>query len=75
MGIPDRSVDPDFISFLVKSCLLDVNAKTEAEVTPLHISAAKGDTHVMEVLIQNGADQNAKDAKDLIPQDYYPATV
>ena len=75
MGIPDSPVDPGFISFLVKDCRLDVNAETFTDVTPLHISSAKSDTLVVQVLIQNGADQNALDAKGHLPKDYYPAPV
>ena len=74
-GIPDWPVDPDFISFLVKDCRLDVNAETFTEVTPLHISSAKGDTRVAQVLIQNDANENALDSKGHLPKDYYPAPV
>ncbi|OAD22583.1 ankyrin repeat protein, partial [Candidatus Thiomargarita nelsonii] len=38
---------------------MDINAKTENGITPLHIASFKGDTEIVRLLIQNGADTNA----------------
>ncbi|UCF17099.1 MAG: ankyrin repeat domain-containing protein, partial [Phycisphaerales bacterium] len=40
----------------------DVNAKDALGVTPLHRAARKGRLNVVELLIANGADVNAKAA-------------
>ena len=39
----------------------DVNAKTDASITPLHIAAYAGYAEIIPVLIKAGADVNAKD--------------
>jgi len=47
------------IKTLLKRKNVDINAKTENGITPLHIASFKGDTEIVRLLIQNGADTNA----------------
>jgi ankyrin repeat protein len=46
-----------------------VNAKSRTETTPLHL-ATWGHTKIIELLIANGADVNAKNVGGGTPQDW-----
>ena len=52
----------------------NVNAKSEADTTPLHYAAWEGHTEVVELLIAKGADVNAKRVDDETPLDWAMTT-
>ena len=53
---------------------VDVNARTEDGVTPLHIAAAFGTPENIAALVEAGADVNAKDQLDRTPLHFLAAT-
>ena len=45
----------------------DINAKNEADLTPLMAAAREGRIDIAKLLLDNGADINAKNEADLTP--------
>ena len=53
---------PDFVKFLLTEFTLDLNARCFMDaVTPLHLASRDGHVEVARVLLEHGADVNARD--------------
>ncbi|MDX1403306.1 MAG: ankyrin repeat domain-containing protein [Woeseiaceae bacterium] len=59
--VPDNWLDA--VKFLVEECGADVNIRDANAYTPLHHAASRGDTEVVQYLIDKGADVNVVSRK------------
>ena len=61
----------DIVRLLIAHEVVDINATNDLIETPLHKAAQLGNMNVMEILIENGADENAIDLDGNTPNYYY----
>ena len=62
-----RRRNKDIVELLVQDSDIDINAKTQVGMTPLHLVCMNGDPDICRVLLGHGADITAKTADNCTP--------
>lgn len=60
----------EIVRELLQNKSIDIEAKSNTKRTPLHIAASQGQTNIMKLLIERGADPNCQDDEDCTPLHY-----